>query len=59
MFDVFWMISSDNGLKNKNSGLVETRKLFKKMTKVNFYSQPVWWRHFVQVLLVNLITGLL
>ena len=36
MFDVFWMISSDNGLKKKTSGLVETEKLLKKITKVNF-----------------------
>lgn len=53
MFDVFLMISSDNGLKKKNSGLVETGKLFKKMTKVNFYSQRVWWRHFVQVCMLT------
>lgn len=30
MFDVFWAISSDNGLKKKNSGLVELRESWSK-----------------------------
>ena len=51
MFDVFWAISSDNGLKKKKLRSSGTAgKLFKKMTKVNFYSQYVWWPYAVQVL---------
>lgn len=58
MFDVFWAISSDNGLKKKkllSSGTAG--KLFRKMTKVNFYFQCVWWPHSVQVLHVKLVTS--
>lgn len=37
MFDVFWMISSDNGLKKKkHSGLVETGKPFIEQSQLLF-----------------------